>query len=159
MAKFTQNVRLTRWIDPLYRKRRNRASTAAFRLDRGPPRETFLSVNSLEIERIKDITEYYRDTLQKDGNEVAVCIHKVAEYNSTGRFTGLPISYNRSSLLWEYPSSNVLKPAYRHRPVPKKRGRKSSSSHSGVEFIEALDDIAERKFARRMALRRKFHLY
>lgn len=159
MAKFTEKVRLTRWVRPIYRLRGNRASPVAFRMDPGPPREEFLSVNSLDIEKIKDITKYYRDSLQKDDRKVAVCIHKIAEYNSTAKYTGLALTYNQSLFRWEYPSFDGSNPAYKHRPVPKIPGRKESPSHSGVEFIKALDDLAKRKFARRMALRRKFHLY
>lgn len=164
MAKFakpeyTEKVRLTRYIMPIYRLGGNRAATAAFLADPGPPREKFLSVNSLGIESIKDIAEYYREVLQNDADKVAVCIHKVVDYNSTARFSGMALTYNREASRWEYSSSGGMKPAYEHRAVPAIRDRKGSPSHSGVMFIEALEELAERNFARRMALRRKFHLY
>ena len=157
--KFTGKVRLARYIRPKFRLHGNRAAVAAFLADPGPPREKYLSVNNLDMERIKVIAEYYREELQKDDSDVAICLHKVIEYNSTAKFSGLIVTYNKGESRWEYASSDGLKPAYEHRSVPAISGRKGSLSHSGVMFIEALEDLAERKFARRMAKRKKFHLH
>lgn len=157
VPKFGQRKDLARYIDNAERLSGNRISSAAFRLNPGPPKETYLSVNSLETEPIADIANYYREEIEKTTAAVAISVQKVASYNDAGRFSGATITFSRSIKQWEFLGPTGAEPAYRHRPVKRTHGR-DSPSHCGVEFLRTLDQLAERKFSRRMA-RNRFHWF
>ena len=152
---FSEKSELTHHIDEAQRYSDNRPAPAAFQRN---PGETYLSVNSLEVEKLDDIARYYQVELQKDSLPVAICVHKVAVYNDAGQKAGARIVRNRMSDAWEYVAGGSVRPAYKHRPVPSHGARLPSPSHSGVEFLEILDELAERKFARLIAKKRKFHV-
>ena len=152
---FGERCELTRHIDEALRHSGNRVATVAFQRN---PDEAFLSTNSLEVERLDDIVRYYQIEIQRDESPVAICVHKVAEYNDAGRKAGVRIYRNRATDMWEYDAGGSMKTAYKHRPVRTHGARLPSPSHCGVEFLEILDDLAERKFARLMAKKKKFHL-
>ena len=152
---FSEKSELTHHIDEAQRHSGNRAAPAAFQRN---PGEAYLSVNSLEVEKLEDIARYYQAEIQMDDLPVAICSHKVAEYNDAGRKAGALIVRNNAGNAWEYVVNGGVRPAYKHRPVPPHGVRLPSPSHCGVEFLETLSELAERQFARLMAKKRKFHL-
>lgn len=154
--KFTERSELSRFVEEAERLRNNRPSTSAFLPD---PDEEYLSVNSLEIESTLEIAEYYRAVLQKNNQPVAMCIHKVARFNDAGRKAECQITWSRQNGRYEYQTPNgTQEAAYRQRPVPRHGSRRASPSHSGVEFVEVLDELRLKRFAREMAKRGRFHL-
>ncbi len=130
--------------------RRHRVSSSAFHRDPGPPKELYLSVNSLEVEPLADIAEYYRRIFRDSQGDVGVTVHQVRAYNAAARCATINVVYNKQEKIWEYASEDGNLPAYEYRP-----GR--SPSHCGVEYVKYFRDIHERKFARHLA-RKKYHL-
>jgi hypothetical protein len=147
---------LVRHIHPNNRMKANRPSSTAFEAQPGPPRETHLSVNSLEVESLNSIAAFYSAVIEgRPGVKVAVCQHKLHEYNDAASFAGLRVHFQHATSTWIFTETNSESVAYLHRPVTRHDGF-NSLSHCGVEFIRALREEAEQKFARRMA-RQRFH--
>ena len=121
---FREKSELTRYIDDAQRLRDRRPAQGAFQRN---PGESHLSVNSLEVESFDEIVRYYQIEIQNDDLPVAVCVHKVAQYNSAGRKAGALIT--KTDDVWEFAADENLKPAYRHRPIPSHNRRKPSLSH------------------------------
>lgn len=119
-------------------------SSAAFHKK---PIETYLSVNSLELETFNLIASYYRNRFQLGEGRVIVSCKKISEYNAAAKAAGLPVNFDRSLQAWVFQFGANITPAYKHRQS------KASYSHCGVEFISSslYDELAEKKFARRMA--------
>lgn len=157
---FNEKNELVRYIPVKQRMSTGYPNAAAF-VEPGPPatqrNNKYLSVNNLVIEDMQVIAGYYRNVFHDDGKELAVTVHKISEYNSNGRKAGATIRFNRKSSSFEFAGSAGYEPAYRHRPVLGTANRGGSQSHCGVEFIRAFSEQAERKFSRRMAMKR-FHL-
>jgi hypothetical protein len=112
-------------------------------------------VNSLEIESIADIAQYYRKnpSLYSGTGAVAVACRKVIEYNNAASHAGIAVRRGGAGK-WEFDGPSGRQEAYKHRPIAH-----VSSSHCGVEFIRA--DFTEtllKKIARRLAGRRP-HLF
>lgn len=147
---FSDRSQLARYIHPNQRMKGNRASSVAFLAEPGPPRETYLSVNSLEVEKLSAIASYYR-TKFGDSGKVATVVKTVGRYNIAAQSAGLAIL--RQSGQYYFADQANLNPAYRHRPVAGKVAI-PSPSHCGVEFIRALNGIAEAKFATEMVRER-----
>ena len=111
--------------------------------------DVYLSVNSLELESIRQIAAYYRGTLHQDGDEVAVACHKIEDYNQAAHAAGISVRKNSVSNKWEFDGSHGVSEAYKHRP------NRRSISHCGVEFIRTgSDEMRLRKIARRLAGRK-----
>ncbi len=159
MAKkpsFGTKKELARHIRDDDRRAGNRPGIAAFLPLVG---ESYLSVNSTELETLDEISRYYRIELQGNRPGVAISVHKVVKYNDSGRKAGVAIVFDKAAARWDYlDSTGTKKPAYKHRAVSARAGRLGSSSHCGVEFVDVFDKHDAIKFARRMALGQKFHL-
>lgn len=154
VPKFAGKSELARYISPDQRLGGNRPAVAAFISN---PMDDHLSVNSLEVEMLVEIAEYYRNEFQDGDGEVAICTHKIHKYNDVGRKSGATIQYNKSTSQWEFFKKHEFAPAYMHRPVRTHGSRSPSPSHCGVEFVANFDEIKEHNFARRMAKRPKYH--
>jgi hypothetical protein len=157
--KFLEHSELSRFISGLNRLRNNRPAIAAFLPDppSAKPEKDYLSVNSLEVESLRDIANYHRAKWQSNEGKVALTVHKVAAYTDAGRKCGISISYDRSAASWVFVSGSASETAYMHHPVLRS-DQLQSPSHCGIEFTRALknqNDAA--KFARRMVTNR-FHL-
>lgn len=147
--KFRTKSELTRYVDRDQRLPKNFPANDAFIAS---PGQSHLSVNSLEVEKLQQIAKRYRDKLQRDDEELAICIHKIFEYNASSRGTSANIRHNRSLDRWEFTDrSNKAEPAYRHRPSFE------GDSHCGIEFIRALSENEALKVARRLA-KKKFRI-
>jgi hypothetical protein len=70
---------------------------------------------------------------------------------------GINLNYDRKSSKWLFAVGTKSEEAYKHRPVLGSHLPLNSKSHSGVEFVRAMNEFAADKFARRMIARR-FHL-
>lgn len=151
---FANKKELARYIHPNFRMRGNRASSLAFELDAGPPRERYLSVNSLEVERVKTIATYYSSKFESNAATVAISQQKIIDYNLAAKKAGIALSMNNDGQ-WECAGGAGKSPAYRHRPVT--GTAMPSPSHCGVEFLYECTETIEKKFAVHMA-RAKFHL-
>jgi hypothetical protein len=115
------------------------------------PGETYLSVNSLEVEEKGEICNYYAEAFQQGNGPVAVSTHSVKQHNELARKASCQVIYSNSQWIFTEPSG-TSSPAYRHRPISKRPSYPFESwSHSGVEFIRALSDIQLRHLARRLA--------
>ena len=153
--KFGERSSLCLFVHEDQRMSGSRPSSAAFIK---APDDDHLSVNSLELESLAIIADYYRQVLQEDASVgVAIAVNNVASYNLSGRSAGVSIMYDETSESWQFAVADDGGDAYKHRPVRKTPARLGSPSHCGVEFVRALDDLGERKFARRMA-RNKYHV-
>jgi hypothetical protein len=149
---FPAKSHLCRYIDR-DEKHGKRASYGAFMPN---PGDDHLSVNSLEVETLQQIAEYYGGALGNEDGNVAVCIHTVLEYSDSGKKAGCWIEFNRAASAWEFSEINGLRAAaYRHRPVHHSEGFPYASwSHCGVEFVRVLADVKLRQFARRLTKRK-----
>jgi hypothetical protein len=149
---FRPNSELARYVPPHHIMKGGRVSSAAFLRD---PGEDHLSVNSVEIESLPFIAEYYRKDLQKDDEAVAVSSLKILDYNKGASKGGIAVI--KSDQTWVFACQQSLLPAYKYRKTP------LSDSHCGVEFVRAFQsEVAEKRFARKMALEpkgRKPHLF
>jgi hypothetical protein len=157
--RFSLKSELARHISIDKRLKGNRPAVAAF-ID--PPSEDpskeYLSVNSLEVEAVEEIADYYRERFQKGAGDVAVSTIKVFEFNEAGRKSGLDLSYDSGTSMWNFLEKGAKKAAYMHRPTGGGRDSLKSQSHCGVEFVRLLDEYAQSKFARRLS-GKKYHLF
>jgi len=156
---FAGKERLARYVSYVNRQAGNRPAVATFLPD--PPSETpdkdHLSVNSLEIETLRDVGNFHRAIWQDNRGEVAICEHQVLEYNDAAKKAGIAVNYDRESSKWKFASSlTSVEDAYRHRPVHRDEPP-GSPSHCGVEFVRALKEHKAAQFARRLTGQR-FHL-
>ena len=145
--RFTANSELARYVPPHHLMKGGRVSSAAFLRS---PGENYLSVNSVEIESLPQIAEYYRRDLQKDNEVVAISSLKILNYNQGALKAGISILKENGK--WVFLDIQALTPAYRFRRTH------LSASHCGVEFVRAFSSaLAERKFTRKMASEPKGH--
>lgn len=143
LPSFKANNELARYVDPDELKNGGRVSSGAFLPN---PGDTYLSVNSTEVESLHDIQAYYRTTLHKGVGPVIAACRKISDYNNAGNFAGISITFSNSNNAWEYGTSQGPKPAYKHRRTP------ISYSHCGVEYInDNLNQLALKKISRRLA--------
>jgi hypothetical protein len=157
--RFSKKSRLVRYVDEVNRLSGNRPSPAAFIDEPSVDPDDHLSVNSLELETLKQIAAYHRWRAQSDLGKVALCEHQVREYSEAGAKSGVPITYDLESSQWQFSSrSGKLEPAYRYRPVRPYGGNADGSpSHCGVEFKRAFNEHKAAQFARRLS-GKKFHM-
>jgi hypothetical protein len=146
---FGERTNLVRRIDPEHQLPGRYIDSAAFYADLGPPRETYLSVNSTEIQKVRDIARRYAGT--SNMASVAVGIFQIAVSNEAAKDSGVVVA-KHSEFAWSFDDSGRAAPAYHH------RGYSGNSSHCGIEFIRVMDDDTESRFARRMAKRRRYQL-
>lgn len=145
---FAENSELARYVSEDDVKKGNRVSSAAFIPN---PGDSYLSVNSLELESMEVIASYYRKVFQDGSGKVAIACRKIYEYNSEARRVGISITFNEEGNTWEYNSNNGREKAYKHYPVTYPKDKKSYS-HCGVEYINnALDELTQKKIATRLA--------
>ena len=141
---FGEKTALLRYVDRDELKKGGRVPSTAFMRN---PGDTYLSVNSSEIESLKVIANYYRETFQGGAGTVAIASRKVWEFNSAARAAGVLVGFNKSNKLWEFNSTLGTQTAYKH--IPQTRQPKSWS-HCGVMYSINFDNLAEKKFARRL---------
>ena len=116
------------------------------------PGDEHLSVQSPEIQSREEICRYYSAALNSGASPVGVCVHQVRKYSEVGRKSGIDVTFNRSTAIWEFNEKGKPTPAYVHRPVHSRPSfPHSCPSHCGVEFVRAFDELQSRRFARRMA--------
>jgi hypothetical protein len=153
---FSAKAELVRYVPEINRLKGKRPAVATF-LDppSANPGNDHLSVNSLEVETMGEITAYFRWLWQGGTGRVGVCVHKVYEYTDAGKKCEIAILYNRHSSNWSFGAK--LEDAFKHRPVSRPDYPPGLRSHSGVEFVRALKEHKAAQFARRLAGKR-FHL-
>lgn len=137
---FAAGCHLARYIDPEYRrspKKPPKPGAYQRKLD-----ETFLSVNSTEVETVSQIAQIYADKFEQGNRPVGIALPTVAKYNLVAQAVGVILTYNGAKQVWEFGASRV---AYRHRPSA------NNNSHCGVEYTESLADFYDFRFALRMA--------
>jgi len=155
---FVGRYELARYIDPIERDGTH-ASWTAFLLTEQDLRsqEPHLSVNSLEVETLEAIADYYRQTIAAGQEDISVCTHKVQRYVECGRSSGAVIVSDPADSWIFTTAGGDRAPAFKHREV-RVRGGSSSLSHCGVEFIRALSEVQQRQLARRLARTPRFHM-
>jgi hypothetical protein len=155
---FSPNRELARYVSEENRLRGGRTADAAFIDPPGPdPSRDYLSVNSLEIEKLADIAVYYRNKLQRGRGDVAACCHKVFHYKDAGIKAGVSLSYDEAKRAWRFAGDgNAPEDAFKHRPVRSSKDLQSES-HCGVEFVRVMNEHSKGKFARRLG-GGKYHL-
>lgn len=156
-ANFASESEISRFIHRDHRMHGGRASSVAFerKINRLGQREEYLSVNALDIETIPVIVDYYRKTFEDGHGQVAITIHRIKECNLAGQVAGVSVKYDRTQGSWVFDDITKVLPAYRLRISA------DSRSHSGIEFVKALgsNSLAEKKFSRRMAMKKKTKAY
>ncbi len=140
---FSETSELARYILPEWRKRRrNRPAPAAYQRK---DNEKYLSVNSTEVETIKQIARTYATKFESGTRPVAIACPKIASYNEAAEKVGIAVSFNGTTSEWEFQEGGKPAVAYRHR---RSEGNKS---HCGVEFVRVFDDRSDFCFAVRVA--------
>lgn len=151
-----------RYIDPDERRGDRHATMSAFlpsEVDLRNPQNVHLSVNSTEVETIPEISDYFRTTQQNGHGEVALYVNKVQRFVDCGRKAGVQIVSQVDEPHWTFIGVNGPEGAFRHRPVQaQKTGRPGSPSHCGIEFIRAMNELQQRRFARELAKKPRFHI-
>lgn len=109
------------------------------------PGDTHLSVNSVELEGLNSIATYYSEVFQNGGGMVAIASRKIYEYNSAAKEGGVHVAWDRTDESWLFNDGGRPQSAYKYRPTTK------SKSHCGVETVRAMNELAAKKFARRLA--------
>jgi hypothetical protein len=159
---FSEAHELVRYVQKKHRLGGNRTAVAAY-LELGLPSDErskeHLSVNSLEVESLRQIAGYCQERFQKGTGDVALSSTKVRAFTSAGKKFGVDLTYDAAKSVWHFVGKNgSQEEAYRHRPVRDPYvERLNSPSHCGVEFVRAMDDYAKTKFARRLG-GKKYHL-
>ena len=125
-----------------------------------PIANSHLSVNSTEVESLKEIADFHRRNWQEGRGKAALTVHKIFDYCDSARKSNVPITLNGASGIWEFADyDSKTAPAFRYRPVkPTSKNSLGSKSHCGVEFVRAFDEYRSTQFARRLAGKSKFHL-
>jgi len=156
---FSERSALVRYVSEENRLKGRRPAVATFLPDppSNTPEKDYLSVNSLEVESIAIIATYHRQKWQSGNGKVALTLHKVFEYSNAGKKCGVSLIYNRAIRQWKFRNGTKEEDAYKHHPVLGSHLPLNSKSHSGVEFVRAMDEYSADKFARRMTGKR-FHL-
>ena len=153
---FAHKKGLARYVGEEDRLSGNRTALSAF-IDppADKPLDEHLSVNSLEVESLAQIADYYLHALQRGTGDVSVCVSTVQEYADAGKKSEVHLLYDESSETWQFVGDST-KPeaAYKHRPVPTRSDGLKSPSHCGVEFVRVMSDHQRSKFARRLSGRR-----
>ena len=109
------------------------------------PGEQHLSVNSLEIESLDLIADYYRTRIASRPGKVGVSCLTVMEYNRACAAGGVTIVYSKTEGQWTFSKDGAASHTYRFRPTP------ISKSHCGVEPVCMMDSLSAGKFARNLA--------
>ena len=91
---FPANAFLARYVDEANMGRQNRISSSAFL---PAPDEEYLSVNSLEVEALAGIADFYRNHFQSVSGKVAVSCLNVMEYNRACEAGGFAITFGRAT--------------------------------------------------------------
>lgn len=138
--EFDERSQLTRYVHESEKLRSGRIGTGVFAPN---PGDKYLSVNSLEIDSIPQIADYYRSTF-KCKSKVNMVNKRVHEFLEAAEKASLPIFVSEDGLC-EFDGPRGRSPAFKHRPT------KLSQSHCGVEFIsEEIDPMIVKKIARRL---------
>lgn len=149
---FKANSELARRIDSDEIKNGGRVSSAAFLPN---PGASHLSVNSLEIETLDSIANYYSQVFSE--SEVFICTRKVIEFKYSTRHTTIRIFYDRQNKKWKFEYQNQISEAFKHRP--RNTPPPKSISHCGIEFINDFVNYKDiKKIARRLS-GKKPHLF
>jgi hypothetical protein len=125
------------------------------------PTKDYLSVNSLEVERVSVIAQYYRDAFQEGEGPVTICTSSIEQYTNAGKKCEVPLVYDESAESWMFisgPGPSQRELAYTHRAVVKRPDGLVSPSHCGVEFVRVMNEHARAKFARRLSGLR-YHIF
>ena len=107
--------------------------------------EAYLSVHSLEIDKLAVIADQYRNHFQSGTGKVAVACLQVVAYNRACESGGVHITYSRERNSWTFIKHGAAVDAYQL------HSNRQFRSHCGVEAVCLMDQIAASKFARRLA--------
>lgn len=144
-AQFRLATTLHRYIDKQFRQSRRRPSLAAFLLRRDID-EKSLSVNRADFESLNAIAHHYSESFEPGAKMVAVSTVKLRKYNDAAAAAGVNVAYDSATKQWLFTGArSKLVPAY------KWTNGKPTQSHCGVEYLHHLSEVAEARFARRMA--------
>jgi len=147
---FSTKSPLLRYVRQAQRYSQRRPAFDVFRRN---PGERYLSVNLLGVESLAEIASYYRELFQDGTGRIAICKHKLKQYNSACHEAGTRLTYVAGEG-WTFSDHGATARAYERHPVTARSGSPGSPSHSGVEYVRIFDELAENRFARRMAKRR-----
>jgi hypothetical protein len=148
---FSERQEFTRYIGVENRLRDNRPAVAAF-ID-GP--NEYLSVNALELERIRHIAKFYRLKLQNGTGPVAVVVRRIHQFIEAGKLSGVAVNFDRAKREWYYSHGGGARVAFKHRP---NTNEPKSLSHCGVEFTTIMNEYAKTRFARRILGRARYQV-
>jgi hypothetical protein len=144
---FSTKSVLLRYVPEAQRYTQKRPAPDVFRRN---PGERYLSVNLLSVESVAQIASYYRELFQDSTGRVAVCEHKLTQYNTACDNAGIRLTYVAGQG-WTFLDHSTTSLAYERHPLLARQGLRASPSHSGVEYVRIFDELAENAFARRMA--------
>jgi hypothetical protein len=143
--EFKAKSELARYVDKDEYMRGGRVTSGAFLPN---PGDDHLFVNSLEIESINDIANYFSKVFEE--STIQICTRKISEYRNSTSGTSIHIHYDRREKKWIFQVNDQLKDAFKHRP--RHTPPPKSISHCGVEFINSSVGYSDlKKIARRLA--------
>lgn len=147
--RFRERDKLARYIDPDYRGKNGRPKLAAYQLT---DNEDSLSVNSLEIESVRQVAATYATKFENGHRPVAIASPQISQFNAAAGAVRVNISYDSIIGCWIFHDSGKYSEAYRF------DDKKTNKSHCGVEFARIFDEYQEFLFAGRMAKACKYRL-
>ena len=146
-SKFSTKSVLTRYVEEGQRFGQRRPAPDVFRRN---PGERYLSVNLLGIESLARIVSYYREKFQGSAGRVAICDHKVGQYNRACNEAGIQLAPVAGGGWTFVDEDGSAARAYELHPTNPRDGSRPSPSHSGAEYVRMFNQLAENRFARRM---------
>lgn len=109
---------LLRYVREAQRYSRRRPAHDVFRRN---PGERYLSVNLLGVESSAEIASYYRELFQDGTGRVAICEHKLKQYNSASWEAGIRLTFVAGEG-WTFSDTNGGRPV-RMNPILYQQGR------------------------------------
>ena len=144
--------KLARSIHPDDCGKKNRPKPSAYQRSN----ETYLSVNSLEVQTKKQVAQIYSERWFGGERPVAMTVLTTDIYCEAGRAVGCPIELDEDSRLWSFGGPDGREAAFKHRP--KHGATPVDPSHSGVEFVCTFNDYQDFQFSMRLVHKATYSL-
>src|SRR5437667_303807 len=99
VPSFAARYELARYVAPIFRRSGGRLSSAAFVRN---PGDTYLSVNSPEVESLSEIAKHYRAVFQQGEGSVAVACRKIMVYNRAALAAAVLVTRDSRTKNWVF---------------------------------------------------------
>lgn len=142
--------KLARYIAPEYQQDNRRAKPPSFMEDHAATRDG-LSVNSTEIHTENQIAAIFEKKFN-DPRPIGISSPTIQDYNEAASSAGTMVRWLIETETWEHASTTGGETSYQNNP------KDGNESHCLVRYTRHFDDLADLRFARRMAYKPTFKL-